>query len=268
MTWYLTSGVREMSLNDHVLAGIYLKAVVPLLEDIAEIDEEIRDMVKDWNFNLQFQLPGGLHASSLLFRDGKVEALREKAPGSAAVLTFSDAATLNSIFQGKSDKNPRPNFFGLLHLKKLLKVDSLLKKIEDYLKPDESIFKDPETFSHCVRLNLYAMAYGVKVVGEEDPDMVPLAHNLPQGIVEIRVKNGPAVHLEVINGIFNPFKGRTAEPSAYLEFSDLESAWSMLQGKMDQFAAIGGKKMIMRGLIPLIEGINPILDRLSLYLSD
>ncbi len=256
-----------MQLNENVLAAIYLKAVVPLLEDIAEIDEEVRDTVKDWNFNLQFQLPGGLHASSLLFKGGTVEAWRAKSPGPAAVLTFSNTATLNAVFQGKSDKSPRPNLYGLLRLKELLKVDPLLKKIEYYLEPDEDLLNDPETFSNCVRLTLYAMVYGVKVIGEEDPDMIPLARNLPRGTVEIRVKDGPAVYLEVENGLFNPGKGRAVEPCAYLEFEDLQSAWSMLQGEMVQFAAIGSKKVKIRGLIPLIEGINPILDRLSLYLA-
>ncbi len=256
-----------MVLSESVLAAIYLKAVVPLLEDIAEIDEEVRDIIKDWNFNLQFQLPGGLHASSLLFKEGTVEAWRARSPGPAAVLTFSNAATLNAVFQGKSDKSPRPNLYGLFRLKELLKVDSLLKKIEYYLEPDEDLLSDPEAFSNCVRLTLYAMVYGVKVIGEEDPDMIPLARNLPRGIVEIRVKDGPAVHLEVENGLFNPGKGRAVEPCAYLEFEDLQSAWIMLQGEMDQFAAIGSKKVKIRGLIPLIDGINPILDRLSLYLS-
>ena len=256
-----------MSLNQDVLAGIYLKAVVPLLEDIAEIDEKIRETVKDWNFNLQFQLPGGLHASSLLFREGNITALREKSPGPAAVLTFSDAATLNAVFQGRSDKSPRPNLVGLLHLKKLLKVDSLLKRIEFYLKPDQALLSDPGFFSSCVRLTLYAMAYGVKIVGEEDPNMIPLAHALPDGTVEIRVKDGPAVHLIVENGVFQPFKGQAAEPGAYLEFADLQTAWDMLQGNIDKFGAIGARKIKIRGLIPLIEGIDPLLDRLSLYLA-
>ncbi len=256
-----------MALNQDVLAALYLKAVIPLLEDLAEIDDAVAGVVKDWNFNLQFQLPGGLHASSLLFQGGKVEALRAKAPGAAAVLTFSDAETLNAVFQGFSDKSPRPNLYGLFHLRKLLKVDSILKRIEYYLKPNESLLDDRAFFSHCVRLTLYAMAYGVKIVGEEDPEMIPLARGLPEGTLEIRVVDGPAVHLVVENGVFSPFKGRAEEPCAYLEFADLQTAWDMLQGRVDKFGAIGSRKIKIRGLIPLIENIDPLLDRLSLYLA-
>ncbi len=256
-----------MALNQRVLAGVFLRAIVPLLEDIAEIDGEVKKTVADWHFRLRFQLPGGMHASTLIFKDGGIEAYRGCYPGLSAVLTFKDEATLNAIFQGRLEQSPRPNLYGLLHLKKLLQVDTLLRRIEYYVKAEEPLIRDREFFSHCVRIALHALAYGVKEVGENDPEMIPLARTLPKGTLEIRVKDGHAVHIAVENGAFQPFKGPAEAPNAYLEFADLQTAWDMIQNKIDQFGAIGANKMKIRGLIPLIEGVNPILDRLSLYLN-
>lgn len=136
------------------------------------------------------------------------------------------------------------------------------------MKPDEKLLEDNNSLEQCVRLTLYAMAFGVKEIGEHDPEMKPLAEHLPDGLVEIRVKGGPAVHITVKKGTFTPARGRAEKPSAYLEIADMETAWNMVQGTLDQYAAIGSGKIKIRGLIPLIDGINPILDRLSIYMAD
>ena len=256
------------AIKELVLARIHLRAVIPLLEDISEFDTTVGQIIKDWKMPIQFQLPGGEAATTLSFRQGKIVALRDKINASRITLTFSNAETLNAIFQGRSKKSPRPNLTGLFHIKQLLKVDPLLKRIEYYMKPGQEILEDEKTFEQCVRLTLNALAFGVKEIGEHDPEMKPLAKNLPDGVVEIRVVAGPAVHLAVNKGLFTPAKGRAEKPNAYLEFDDLQTAWDMVQGNLDQYAAIGSGKIKIRGLIPLIDGINPILDRLSIYMAD
>lgn len=256
------------AVKELVLARIYLRAIIPLLEDISEFDSETQQIIKGWSKPIQFQLAGEDAAVTLSFRQGKVFALRDKINKSRITLTFSNAETLNAIFQGRSKKSPRPNLTGLLHLKKLLQVDPLLKRIEYYMKPDEKLLEDHNSLEQCVRLTLYAMAFGVKEIGEHDPEMKPLAEHLPDGLVEIRVIDGPAVHITVKNGVFTPARGRAEKPSAYLEIADMETAWNMVQGTLDQYAAIGSGKIKIRGLIPLIDGINPILDRLSIYMAD
>jgi hypothetical protein len=256
------------AVKELVLARIHLRAIIPLLEDISEFDTTVEQVIKEWNMPIQFQLPGGEAATTLSFRQGKIIALRDKINASRITLTFSNAETLNAIFQGRSKKSPRPNLTGLFHIKKLLQVDSLLKRIEYYMKPDKELLEDDKIFEQCVTLTLNALVFGVKEIGEHDPEMKPLAKCLPDGVVEIRVIAGPAVHLTVNNGLFTPAKGRTEKPNAYLEIADMQTAWAMVQGNLDQYAAIGSGKIKIRGLIPLIDGINPIIDRLSLYMAD
>ena len=116
-------------------------------------------------------------------------------------------------------------------------------------------------------MTLKVLAYGIKEVAEHDPEMRPVVEHLPNGTIEIRVKEGPAVHASIKDGIFSPGIGPAEKPNAVLEIQDLETAWKMLQGDLDLFAAVGSSRIKIRGLVPLLDGINPLLDRLSLYLA-
>lgn len=250
-----------------VLARLHLGAILPLLQDIAAHDAAVRESIADWNFPLQFRLAGGDPATTLVFRGGAVTAHRGKFKGHPPALTFRDPAFLNQVFQGKTAGNPTPNLPGLLRARKLMQVDRVLKKLEYYLKPGPELLADEEKFAFCVRITLYAMAFGIKEVGEHDPEVRPIALDLPDGTVEMRVAGGPSAHLKIAGGSFEAQRGAAPRPNAFLEFSDLQTAWDTFQGNLDTFAAVGGGRVKLRGFIPLLEGINPLLDRLSDYLS-
>ncbi len=253
--------------KQNVLARLHLGAILPLLEDIAAFEPQVKEAVKDWNVTLQLQVSGGDPATALAFKQGEVKAHPGGVKGPKVTLTFKDARFLNEVFQGQSNKSPRPGLLGLFHLKKLLALDTVLGRLEYYLRPSEELLQNPETFAFCVRLNLYALAFGVKIVGEHDPEMKPVVDRLPDGVLEVRVVDGPAAHIGVRQGRFFAARGPAEKANAILEFADLDTAWGLLQGKLDIYAAVGGERIKIRGNVPLLDGINPLLDRLSMYLT-
>ncbi|HOP69539.1 MAG: hypothetical protein WBK48_05370 [Dethiobacteria bacterium] len=250
-----------------VLARLHLRAILPVIEDIAPVDQVIKELTAGWNVRIQFQMAGGDPATTLIFQNGTLKTSREKVPGPKVVLTFKDARFVNEVFQNKTKKSPTPNIVALGHLSKLLKLDQVLGRLEHYLRPEEAFLKDPDNLKFCVELTLKVLAYGIKEVAEHDPEMRPVVEHLPNGTIEIRVKEGPAVHASIKDGIFSPGIGPAEKPNAVLEIQDLETAWKMLQGDLDLFAAVGSSRIKIRGLVPLLDGINPLLDRLSLYLA-
>lgn len=251
-----------------VLARLHLGAILPLLEDVAPYDPTVGEAIAGWNFALNFRLAGGDPSTTLVFKEGRVTAFRGRTKGYPAALTFKNASFLNDVFQGRTKKSPLPNLAGIFKARQLMQIDRVLGRLEHYLKPQPDTLADPETFAFCVRVTLYAMAFGIKEVGEHDPEVRPIALDLPDGTVEMRVDNGPAAHLTVKGGKFEPRRGPAEKPNAILEFADLHTAWDTFQGNLDTFAAVGGGKMKLRGFIPLLEGINPLMDRLAYYLSD
>ncbi len=257
---------REQSM---VLARLHLEAILPLLQDIAAHDAAVRETIATWDFPLQFRLAEGGATTSLIFKKGTVTARCGSFSGFTPALTFRDSAFLNEVFQGKTEKNPTPNLPGIFKAKQLMQVDKVLGRLEHYLKPGPEQLGDPGTFAFCVRITLFAMAFGIKVVGEHDPETRPIALNLPDGTVEMRIAGGdPAAHLKIAGGLFEAQRGPADKPNAVLEFSDLQTAWDTFQGNLDTFAAVGGGRVRLRGFIPLLEGINPLMDRLAFYLSD
>ncbi len=251
-----------------VLARLHLGAILPLLEDIAAYDAVIGETIGGWNFPIQFRLAGGDPVTTLLFNRGTVTAHRGKFPGFPPALTFKNAGFLNALFQGRTKKNPTPNLPAIFKAKQLLQVDRVLGRLEHYLKPEPKLLEDPEIFAFCVQVTLYATAFGIKEIAEHDSAVRPIALDLPDGTAEMRVAGGPAAHLVVKEGLFESRRGPAGRPNAILEFADLETAWNTFQGNLDTFAAVGSGKVKLRGFIPLLEGINPLLDRLAYYLSD
>lgn len=251
-----------------VMARLHLGAILPLLEDVSAYDSEVRKAITGWNFALQFRLKESDAATTLFFKDGYVTARHGETGGFHPALNFKNAAFLNDVFQGRTQKSPAPNLAGIFKARQLMQIDKVLGRLEHYLKPQPETIADPEVFAFCVQITLYAMAFGIKEVGEHDPEVRPIALDLPDGTVEMRVAEGPAAHLVVKNGKFEPHRGPAEKPNAYLEFADLQTAWNTFQGNLDTFAAVGGGKVKLRGFIPLLEGINPLMDRLAYYLSD
>lgn len=251
-----------------VMARLHLGAILPLLEDVSAYDSAVRKAIAGWDFALQFRLKESDAATTLVFKDERVTASRGRIDGFHPALTFKDAAFLNDVFQGRAQKSPAPNLAGIFKAKQLMQVDKVLDRLEHYLKPQPETIADPESFAFCVRITLYAMAFGIKEVGEHDPEVRPIALDLPDGTVEMRVADGPAAHLVVKDGKFEPHRGPAEKPNAYLEFADLQTAWNTFQGNLDTFAAVGSGKVKLRGFIPLLEGVNPLMDRLAYYLSD
>lgn len=254
-----------------VLARLHLGAVLPLLEDIVAHDPFAREQVSGWNLTLQFQLPGGRPATALVFKDGALSVPDDpplKGGPQKVPLTFQSAAHLNAVFQGTSKRNPRPGLAALLHLKELTGLNALLSRLAFYMKPSDELLRNPEEFRFCVMLNLYGLVFGIRQIGENDPDMVPVSRHIPRGIVEFRVMDGgPAAHLRVASGRFLPGRGPVESPNAVLEIADCPTAWAMLQGRLDLFSAVGAGIIRLRGYIPLLDGINPLMDRLAWYLG-
>ncbi len=254
--------------EEMVLARLHLKAILPLLEDIAAYDSTLQDYTADWNAVIQFQLKSlfSTTATYLVFSEGKLKAYGGNYPGPKVTLTFKNARQLNEVFQGKSNKTPRPNLLALLHINKLTQIEKVLGRLEHYLRPSKEHLRDKDFFAFCVKVSIYALAFGVKEVGEHDPELKVLAPNMSNGTIEIRISDGPSAHLTIQKGKFYPARGPANKPNAIMEICNLNTAWDMIQGNVDVFAAVGRGDIKLRGYIPLLEGVNPLLDRLSLYL--
>jgi Putative sterol carrier protein len=114
------------------------------------------------------------------------------------------------------------------------------------------------------RLLLAATLYGLEAVAG-DTYLARRMQIIPDGVVAVRAgeieyfveKRGNAIH--VIEA--------QQRPDAVLSFADYQSAIDVLSGKRQAVVALGSGKVRIEGLLPLVQGLFGVLDRLSWYLG-
>jgi len=114
------------------------------------------------------------------------------------------------------------------------------------------------------RLLLAATLHGLEVVAG-DSYLARRMEIIPEGMVAVRAgeieyfveKRGNAIH--VIEAVQNP--------DAVLSFVDFRSVIDVLSGKRQAVVALGSGEVRIEGLLPLVQGLFAVLDRLSWYLG-
>lgn len=114
------------------------------------------------------------------------------------------------------------------------------------------------------RLLLAATLHGLEAVSG-DSYLERRMRIVPDGIVAVRVSK-----IE----FFVAKRGRcitvmesAQHPDAVLSFSDYQSAIKVLSGKRQAVVALGSSEVRIEGLLPLVQGLFAVLDRLSWYLG-
>ncbi len=252
--------------KEQVLSCIYLRAVLPLLEEVVGHDTEAANLIKGWKCSVMFHVSDG-PAVTLKFRDGKCEASRRSMALPTIAMWFSSADKLNKMFEGA---NVIPVIWkGIWHPKILTNFIALTKRLDYYMKPSDQLLANKKDFDFIVRLMLYAALYGVKEVGENDEKMKSsIVSSIPNSTLQVVVGGGgPKAYLIKTAEGFIAGKGDApGQVDAFMELKDVKAAYELFTGKTDAMAAIGTAEIRIRGLIPLVDGVSGLLDQLSKYL--
>ena len=62
-------------------------------------------------------------------------------------------------------------------------------------------------------------------------------------------------------------KKASDNPRAVMEFSSIELARDLFDGKVNAIACVGSGDIVMKGMISMLDNLNRILDRVALYLA-
>jgi hypothetical protein len=92
------------------------------------------------------------------------------------------------------------------------------------------------------------------------------AGRIPNGTILVSVLNGPSLIIKAEHGSLEAFKGSINNPRASMIFKDLESANSILNGKIDSYTALATGQLQVNGYIPMIDNMNKLLAQVPGYL--
>lgn len=127
------------------------------------------------------------------------------------------------------------------------------------------------------RLLLAATLYGLEAIAGESY-LERRMQIIPDGVVGVRAgeiayrvaKEGRTIHVDravpaeadgVVSAVNSP------RPDAVLSFAHYQSAIDVLSGKRQAVVALGSGEVRIGGLLPLVQGLFAVLDRLSWYMG-
>lgn len=248
-----------------VKANLNLHAVLKNLEDLTEFDSEMKELTASWNISIQFIVRGGPRAY-VSFAGGRCVVDRGKIKSPSIILWFKSPGHLNRMFDGTSNPVPLKGFTKLGFLSK--EFPKLTDRLTYYLKPSDELMNDRKYLEMNTRLTLNTAAFAVPEIAAGDPVGTKVASKIPDGTVALRIL--PSFHsanITFTSGAVVSRKGDIDKPSAVMEMKNITVANGFLNGKTDAFTAIASGDVTIRGIIPMLDGMSILLDRIQHYLS-
>jgi hypothetical protein len=113
------------------------------------------------------------------------------------------------------------------------------------------------------RLAATAAVYGLASAGTADPWLADRLAHVPDGTVAVVAEGAFSLGVRKSGRTIAAFDEAPERPSARLEFAGPEAALAVLSGKRQAVVALGSGEVTIRGLLPLVQGLFGVMDRLS-----
>ena len=250
---------------DLVKANLNLYAVLKNLEDLCEFDNEMKGLISSWDISIQFIVKKG-PAANVSFSKGKCRVSRGAMKNPSIILFFTSPGHLNRMFDGKANPIPLRGFTKLGFLTK--EFPKLTDRLSHYLRPVDELMRNNDYFKMNTRLTLNTAAFAVPEIAAFDPTGIKISSKIPDGTVVMRILPGfHSVSITFTGGAASAQKGDAENPMAVMEMKNLEVAGDFLNGRSDPFTAIASGDVSIRGLIPMLDNMSILLDRVQHYLA-
>ncbi len=247
--------------RQEILAHLNLYAVLQNLEELVRLDETAAALVKPWNVALQFNVYGG-PAAYLEFAGGACRHGRGRCARPSVSLWFVSAAHLNKMFDGKAIPIP---LRGLTRLGWLSKEFSKLTDcLTHYLRPNGVAPAGPVRPTLMLQTALFAAGE----LAACEPTCRQIAARIPNSVLAVEVlPDGPQMQVVVADGRLRVEKRAAERPDVKMIFRDIGVVGDLLEKRVDSFRAVAEGRIIVRGMLPIIDDFGLILDRVERYLS-
>jgi putative sterol carrier protein len=250
-------------MDDKALAYINLHAVLGSLNQLCELDDEAKRLIKGEDVSIGFSVKDGPEGT-LVFKDGKCDFV-EGTENCTIKLPFSTPKKFNGMIDGTVTPIPSKGFtkIGFL-LKKFTKLTDILTS---YLRPEDGALDDERFFEVSTTVMFYLIVEALAQVGNVDKVGMFSAGNTVDGNVKIAIKGGPSAYIKVENHHLTPVHEEPKEFMSYMVFEDMHIARDLFDGKVNAIVCVGTGKVRVGGMMLQVDNINRMLDRVALYLS-
>lgn len=143
----------------------------------------------------------------------------------------------------------------------------LTNRLTELLRPSEEALKDRAFFEESTLLTMYTVAGAISGLANSDSIAMISAGNTVDGDVSLGVKDKAQVTIRVKDHRFETVYAEAKNPKAIMEFADIDLAYGLFNGTVSTINEMCKGNIRLAGVLSMVDNINRILDRVSLYLA-
>ncbi|MBF9014792.1 MULTISPECIES: hypothetical protein [unclassified Oceanispirochaeta] len=233
------------------VAAVRSGVVASLIQALISLDSELKN-----------SLPAGQYAMKLKAPEGIENLISFNGGTRGAVLKFVSCEAMSDTLSGSRGAFiPYPTGGGFSKaLKAFQSCAGAVSKAMSFV-PEKD---DKEGIEKKTRLLLTAALRGVSEIYNYDHWVKVKSAAIPAGTIAVLIVENPEISgtitIENKKMTFTPGADlKTA--NAVLEFASIDTCYGVLTGQVAAMAELGSGKVMLKGRLPMIQGLFPLLDR-------
>ena len=253
-------------IDTKALAYVNMYGVLGTLEDLCRLDETAQAILSELKkpVSLCFSVKDGPCCTFHFTQEGC--RMTEGDTGCTCKMSFSSVEAFNDLIDKSKPGMPTKNPVQVLSFL-LGTFTKLTDRLNQVLRPTEEAMQDRAFFEKSTTLTLYTIAGAVSALANHDPISKISADYTVDGDISLGIKDTAYITLRVENKHFTTIKQRCENPRALMEFADLDLAAGLFAGKVSTINEMCKGTIYLRGMISMLDNVNRILDRVSVYLG-
>ena len=192
--------------------------------------------------------------------------MTEGEAGCSCKMTFSTPEAFNALIDNSKPGIPVKNPVQVLTFL-LGPFTKLTDRLTALLRPSEEALRDRAFFEESTILTLYTIAGAISALANNDSISQISAEYTVDGEISLGIKDTAYITLDVKDHYFRTVKEKAQNPRAIMEFADLDLAAGLFAGKVSTINEMCKGTIYLRGMINMLDNVNRILDRVSVYLG-
>ena len=259
----------ELMKDTVTLAYINMYGILGALEDLCRLSPEAGELAATQALpgkkplDICFAVKNG-PAMVLRFAEGGCTVHPGEGPCGIR-LPFASCQKFNGLIDGTVTPIPSKGFTKIGFLTK--NFVRLTKILETYLRASPEALADRTFFEASTTIMFFLISRAVAQIGNHDRIGSFTASNIPDGTVQLSISGGPRAAIVIADHRLSFSRIIPDSCHALMEFSSIDLARQLFDGKVNALACVGQGLISMRGNLGMLDNINRILDRAAVYLA-
>ena len=248
------------------MAYVNMYGVLGTLENLCAMDDQAKAVLAELKkpVSLCLSVKNGPCCTFHFTKDGC--RMTEGVEGCSCKMSFSSPEAFNNLIERSKPGVPTKNPVQVLSFL-LGPFSKLTDRLTQLLRPGEEVLQDRAFFEKSTILTLYTIAGAVSALANYDSISQISADYTVDGEISLGIKDTVAVTLVVKDHHFTTIKTPSQHPRAIMEFATLDLAAGLFAGKVSTINEMCKGPIRVRGMINMLDNVNRILDRVSVYLG-